>query len=409
VHRAEVVALSGAWERAMEELRRATDELAEFDAIVPLADGFYAIGEIRLRMGELHGAEEAIRHAHALGRSPEPGMALIRLAEGKTRAALVAINSALEQQTWDQWARARLLPAQIEIAIAAGDPTLARQAAEELDQLVESYDSPALHARKHEAFGRVLLAEGDHAPAAQEIRIAIRRWREVAAPYEVARSRALLASALRAIGDDDAADLELGVARDEFVRLGASLDAAEAEKVMKTAAERRAAPKQTRKTFMFTDIVRSTNLAELLGNESWERLLQWHDDALRALFARNGGEVVHSTGDGFFVAFDSARRGVDCAITIQRTLAEHRRTSGFALSVRIGLHAAEANRRGDDYSGVAVHVAARVAALAGDGEIVATTEALAEAGDVPSSDPREASLKGVTEPVSIASVVWDSV
>jgi tetratricopeptide (TPR) repeat protein len=126
VHRAEVVALSGAWERAMEELRRATDELAGFDAIVPLADGFYAIGEIRLRMGELRGAEEAIRHAHALGRSPEPGMALIRLAEGKTRAALVAINSAVEQQTWDQWARARLLPAQIEIAIAAGDPTLAR-------------------------------------------------------------------------------------------------------------------------------------------------------------------------------------------------------------------------------------------------------------------------------------------
>ena len=138
---------------------------------------------------------------------------------------------------------------------------------------MESYDSLALHARKHEAFGRVLLAEGDHAMAAEEIRIAIRRWREVAAPYEVARSRALLASALRAIADDDAADLELGVARDEFVRLGAGLDAAEAEKVMQTAAERRAAPKQIRKTFMFTDIVGSTNLAELLGNESWERLL----------------------------------------------------------------------------------------------------------------------------------------
>ncbi len=406
VHRAEVVALSGAWERAVEELGRATDELAGFDAIVPLADGFYAIGEIRLRMGDLQGAEEAIRQAHALGRSPEPGMALIRLAQGKARAALVAINSAVEQQTWDQWARARLLPAQIEIAIAAGDPALGRQAAEELERLVQSYDSPALHARKHEAFGRVLLAEGDHAAAAQEIRVAIRHWLEVAAPYEVARSRALLASALRAMRDDDAADLELGVARDEFVRLGAMLDAAEAERAMQTAAERRAAPIQTRKTFMFTDIVGSTNLAELLGNESWERLLQWHDDALRTLFARSGGEVVHSTGDGFFVAFDSARRGIECAIAIQQTLVEHRRTSGFALSVRIGLHAAEASRRGDDYSGVAVHVAARVAALAGDGEILATIETLADAGDVPASDPREASLKGVTDPVSVASVVW---
>ena len=242
--------------------------------------------------------------------------------------------------------------------------------------------------------------------AAQELRIAIGHWRDVAAPFEIARGRALLASALRGVGEDEAADLELGAARDEFVRLGATLDAAEAAKALQMAADRRAAPVQARKTFMFTDIVGSTNLAELLGDESWERLLQWHDDALRALFARTGGEVVNSTGDGFFVAFDSARQGVDCAIAIQRALEEHRRTSGFAPSVRIGLHAADANRRGEDYSGVGVHVAARVAALAGDGEIVVTTETLAEADDIRTSDVREASLKGVTDPVNIASVIW---
>jgi class 3 adenylate cyclase len=407
VHRAEVVALSGAWERAEEELRRATDELAAFNAVPPLADGFYAIGEIRLRMGDLEAAEEALRRAHALGRSPEPAMALIRLAQGNERAAMVAISSAVDEQTWDQWARARLFPAHVEIAIAAGDPASARQAAEELGRLAQTYDSPALHAGRHEALGRVLLAEGDHVLAAQEIRTAIRHWREVAAPYEVARCRALLASALRAMSDEDAADLELGVARDEFARLGARLDAERAERGLQRAAERRAAPEQIRKTFMFTDIVGSTNLAELLGNESWERLLRWHDDALRTLFARSGGEVVHSTGDGFFVAFDSAHRGIECAIAIQRALLEHRRTSGFALSVRIGLHAAEANRRVDDYSGMGVHVAARVAALAGDGEILATAETLAEAGDVPTSDPHESSLKGVTDPVRVAFVIWD--
>jgi class 3 adenylate cyclase len=408
VHRAEVVALSGAWERAEEELRQATDELAGFDATPPLADGFYAIGEIRLRMGDLRGAEEAIRQAHAFGRSPEPAMALIRLAEGKARAALGAINAAVEQQTWDRWARARLLPAQVEIAVAAGDPQLARRAAEELERLVQTYDSPALHAHKHEAFGRVLLVEGDHALAAREIRTAIDHWREVGAPFEVARGRVLLASALRAMRDDHGADLELGVAHDEFERLGARLDADGAEREMQSAADRRAAPVQTRKTFMFTDIVGSTNLAELLGNESWERLLRWHDDALRTLFARSGGEVVNSTGDGFFVAFDSARPGIECAVAIQRALVEHRRISGFAPSVRIGLHAAEANRRGEDYSGMAVHVAARVAALAEGGEIVATTETLAEAGEVPASSPHDASLKGVTEPVNVASVVWES-
>jgi class 3 adenylate cyclase len=407
VHRAEVVALSGAWDRAVEELERATDECLAYNAFPPLADGFYAIGEIRLRMGDLQGAEEAVRQAHAFGRSPEPVLALIRLAEGKERAALVAINSAVEQETWDRWARARLLPAQIEIAIAAGDPALARRAADKLEHLVQSYDSPALHARRHEAFGRVLIAEGDHAMAAQELRIAIGHWRDVAAPFEIARGRTLLASALRGVGEDEAADLELGAARDEFVRLGAKLEAAEADKALQMAADRRAAPMQARKTFMFTDIVGSTNLAELLGDESWERLLHWHDDALRTLFARNGGEVVNSTGDGFFVAFDSARRGIDCAIAIQRALAEHRRTNGFAPSVRIGLHAAEANRRGDDYSGMGVHVAARVAALAGDGEIVATIETLGEADDILTADPREAALKGVTDPVKVASVRWD--
>jgi class 3 adenylate cyclase len=206
--------------------------------------------------------------------------------------------------------------------------------------------------------------------------------------------------------DDDAADLELKAARDEFLRLGARLDAESAEKAIQAAADRLAGPVQARKTFLFTDIVGSTDLAGILGNESWERLLQWHDDALRALFARNNGEVVNSTGDGFFAAFDSAVRAIDCAIAIQRTLADHRRITGFAPLVRIGLHAADANRRGKDYSGVGVHVAARVAALAGGGEIVATVDTLTEAGAISASEPREATLKGIAAPISIASVSW---
>jgi class 3 adenylate cyclase len=106
------------------------------------------------------------------------------------------------------------------------------------------------------------------------------------------------------------------------------------------------------------------------------------------------------------VAFDSARPGVDCAVAIQRALADHRRTSGFAISVRIGLHSAEANQRGDDFSGVGVHLAARVAALANGGEILATAETLADAGDVAASGSREASVKGVGAPVTVAAVTW---
>jgi class 3 adenylate cyclase len=402
VHRAEVVAVSGAWERAERELRQATTELAAYKAIPPMADGLYATGEIRRLRGDLAGAETALREAHGFGRSPQPALALIRLAEGKVKAAAAAINSAVREETWDQWARGRLLPAQVEIAVASG----ARDAAEELARIVDTYKSPALEAGKHVALGRVLLAEGDASAAARELRSAIRGWREVGAPYEVARARALLARALYAGDESGDADLELRAARDEFERLGAMPDLAAAERELRAAADREAGPVQMRKTFMFTDIVGSTNLAELLGNDAWEQLLRWHDDALRALVAKSRGEVVNSTGDGFFVAFDTAREGVECARAIQRALADHRRSSGFAISVRIGLHTAEANRRGADYSGMAVHLAARVAALAGGGEILATAETLAEAGDIAASDLRQATVKGVSAPVRVGSVTW---
>ena len=406
VHRAEVAAVGGAWDKAEQDLERATIELGAYNATPPQADGFYAMGDIRRLKGDFEGAETALREAHARGKSPQPALALLRLAEGKTKAAATAINAAVAEQTWDRWARARLLPAQVEIATAAGDLVLARTAAEELAGIVVGYPSPALEAGRHVALGRVLLAEGDAAGAAAELRAGIKSWREVGAPYEIARARAVLSRALRAIDDEDDADLELRAALDEFGRLGARVDAEAAERDLRRSEDRRTGPVSTKKTFMFTDIVGSTNLAEALGDQAWERLLRWHDDALRKLVAGGGGEIVNSTGDGFFAAFESARSGIDCAISIQRALLEHRTSSGFALPVRIGLHTAEANRRGTDYSGKGVHVAARVAALAGGGEILATAETLAEAGDVSASEPRSAPVKGVTAPLSVVTISW---
>jgi class 3 adenylate cyclase len=406
IHRAEVVAVGGAWDRAERELELATGELAGYNAILPLADGYYALGDIRRLKGDLTGAEVSLRQAHALGRSPYPALALIRLAEGNVRAAVAGIKSALQETTWDQWARARLLPAEVEIAVASADHVRAREAAEELSRILEAYSPPALEAGRHVAWGRLLLAEGDLAGAVAELRSAIGRWREVVAPYEVAKARALLSRALRVSNDEDAADLELRAARDEFERLGATLDLAAAEAEMQAAIDRRAGPVTARKTFMFTDIVGSTRLAEALGNDSWERLLSWHDDLLRGLIARQSGEIVHSTGDGFFVAFDSAVQAIACARSIQLTLAERRREDPSALSVRIGLHTAEANRRGSDYSGLGVHTAARVAAVAAKDEILATVETLADAGDAGSESALETMLKGLTAPVRIAQVTW---
>jgi class 3 adenylate cyclase len=157
---------------------------------------------------------------------------------------------------------------------------------------------------------------------------------------------------------------------------------------------------------MFTDIVGSTNLAEALGDEAWERLLRWHDDMLRNLVERGGGQIVNSTGDGFFAAFDGARSAIETARAIQRALRDHRESTGFAPAVRIGLHAAEATQRGADYSGMAVHVAARIGGLAQGGEILASAETIAEAGDSATRAERTVPVKGATAPVNVAAVDW---
>jgi class 3 adenylate cyclase len=136
----------------------------------------------------------------------------------------------------------------------------------------------------------------------------------------------------------------------------------------------RPAPKQVNRTFMFTDIVRSTNLVEALGDEAWGHLIRWHDEQLRSQFAAHRGEVVKAIGDGFFVAFQSASEAVECAVAIQRVLHEHRRTHGFAPQVRIGVHAASATHERLDYRGKGVNAAARIGALANGDEILATAE-----------------------------------
>ncbi len=407
VHRAEIVGLQGALERAEQELQQATQELAAYNAGPPLADGFYALGEMRMRMGDLTGAEEALRQAHSLGRVPQPALSLIRLSEGKVKAASTAINSALEEETRDRWARTRMLPAQVEIAVAAKDPATARKAAEEVTTIADSYSSPALHATKHEAWGRVHLAEGNAEKATRELRTAIRHWQEVGAPYEVAKDRLVLASAFRRLEQDDQADLELETAKTEFERLGAIRDSAVATEAIQIAAGRRAAAATTRKTFLFTDIVGSTSLAEAMGDKDWEHLLRWHNETLRSLFDSHGGEVVSSTGDGFFVAFDSGKAAIESAVSVQRALTEHRRTHGFAPSVRIGLHTTAANQRGGDYSGKGVHVAARIAALAEGGQVLASAVTASEANSThPVSAPWPVALKGVSEELDVVSVDW---
>jgi adenylate cyclase len=156
---------------------------------------------------------------------------------------------------------------------------------------------------------------------------------------------------------------------------------------------------------MFTDIVKSTNLVEAMGDEAWESLKRWHDETLRSLFAAHRGDEVAATGDGFFVAFESPDEALACAVAIQRRLADQRRTQGFAPQVRIGAHAAGATQVGQNFTGKGVHEASRIAGLAEGGEILASRETAAD-GRFPVSEVRTVDIRGMAEPIEVVSVDW---
>lgn len=162
------------------------------------------------------------------------------------------------------------------------------------------------------------------------------------------------------------------------------------------------------RAFLFTDIVASTVLLEAIGDEAWQHLRSWHDRTLRLAFDEHGGEEVDHAGDGFFVAFASARDALACAITVQRALEEHRQSTGFAPRVRIGVHAADATLDPHGYAGLGVHTAARIGALAGPGEILASAATVASVPGATGVDPREVDLKGVSEPITVVRVPWSS-
>src|SRR3954467_892458 len=158
VHRAEITALRGSLAKAEQEARVACDELMKFQITPIAAEGFYEIGSIRLRMGDLPAAEEAFQQAHAMGRSPEPGLSLIRLAEGKAQVANASLKRALAEDP-TRPGRLRLLPAQVEVGIATGDIGVARVAAEELAEIANAFGTLAANACARQARGAVLLAE----------------------------------------------------------------------------------------------------------------------------------------------------------------------------------------------------------------------------------------------------------
>jgi DNA-binding CsgD family transcriptional regulator len=227
IHRAELLQLHGHWSEAIDEAERACLRLAGSPEASATGAARYRQAEVLRMRGDYRAAQAAYQQAGEFGHEPCPGLALLRLAQGDRQAADAAIGRALGETTLPL-RRAGMLPARVEIALAAGDLPAARRAADELAAIAAQSPTPALQASAHWVTATVLLAEGEPAAALTSGRAAGRLWRELDVPYEVARAREVTALSCRALGDADSATLELAAAERIFAQLGAEPDRARA-------------------------------------------------------------------------------------------------------------------------------------------------------------------------------------
>ncbi len=225
VHRAQLMGMQGAWSDALDEARRACESLSGPGARPWAGAAFYEQGDLHRLRGEFAEAEEAYRQASVWGFAPQPGLALLRLAQRRVDAAATAIRTAVEQ-AHDLLSRSRLLAGHVEIMLATGDAKAARASADELRSMSDLRDAPLLHAISSQAQGAALLAEGEAAEALAVLRRSWTLWQALEAPYEAARVRVQMALACRAFGDGETAALELSTARQVFEGLGAAPDVA---------------------------------------------------------------------------------------------------------------------------------------------------------------------------------------
>ena len=229
VHRAEILTFHGAWREAYDQAERARDWLAEA-AGPSFGNACYRLGELHRLRGEYSQAEAAYKQASLHGHEVQPGLGLLRLAQGHIESATAAIHRALDE-TADMIARSQLLGAQVDVDLAANRVPAARAAADELATIAAQFDVPLLSAAAKYADGSVLLAEGHARTALGCLRSAWTYWQELEAPYNGARARVLIGQACRTLGDEDTAEMELDAARWVFQELGAAPDLAQAQKL----------------------------------------------------------------------------------------------------------------------------------------------------------------------------------
>jgi DNA-binding NarL/FixJ family response regulator len=228
LYRLEVAILLGEWAEAAAQAERASGELMPVGPMLA-GEATYELGEVQRLRGDLSAAEETFARAHGLGCDPQPGLALILLAQNRNDSALAALRLSLVEEGIPLYKRVRLLGAFVEVAVAAGDLGAAASAADELDSIAASTPTSVLVATADAVRGALLLAQGESADAVQRLRRALETWQDLKVPYQAARTRLLIGIACRREGDEEGGRLEIQAALDSFARLGAELDRRDAE------------------------------------------------------------------------------------------------------------------------------------------------------------------------------------
>ena len=230
IYRAYLMCLRGSWREALDEVAFVCDDLSGNYGQLVAGHAHYQLAEIHRLLGNLE-ADASYRRAAELGAQTQPGLSLLRLAQGELDKAVLGIRRALAE-TSGQLERLDLLTAAVTIMLAAGDIDAARQATAELAGIAAVYTTPGVQADFAAARGAVALSDGDPATALPLLRSAARFWREIDAPHAVARVSVLIGLACRAVGDEDAAEVELTSARSTFARLGARPDVHRVEELL---------------------------------------------------------------------------------------------------------------------------------------------------------------------------------
>jgi ATP/maltotriose-dependent transcriptional regulator MalT len=223
VQRAELLQLSGAWDEALVEARRVAERAAWPTGNEGANLALYRLGELYRLRGEFSAAEEAYRAASQLGVEPQPGLALLRLAQGRSEQALSSLRRLVTAES-DPLERLRFLPAYVEILLARSERQEAERAVADLLAIAARFDVPMIVAIAAEARAQLCLCLGEAEAALTDLRKAFQAWQEIAAPYMAARVRVTLCRAYTALGDRDAAELEREAAQTTFEKLGAVVD-----------------------------------------------------------------------------------------------------------------------------------------------------------------------------------------